>query len=95
VQYFGRSNPNYSYHLAGSSLVAEDYVKDLGVIVSRDLSYHKHIDSIISASVKSTILLNLVSAPKAYVCLSLFYRHISFLRLNMDRLFGIPIHAMK
>jgi hypothetical protein len=52
VQHFGRSNPNYSYHLAGSSLVAEDYVKDLGVIVSRDLSYHKHIDSIISASVK-------------------------------------------
>ena len=48
VQHLGRSNPKFNYHLCGLTLESCDHVKDLGITVSRDLSYHKHIENNIS-----------------------------------------------
>ena len=52
VQHLGRSNPKYNYHLSGLTLKSCDHVKDLGFTVSKDLSYHKHIENITSAAAK-------------------------------------------
>ena len=52
VQHLGRSNPKYNYHLSGLTLESCDYVKDLGITVSKDLSYHKQIENITSAAAK-------------------------------------------
>ena len=49
VQHLGRSNPKYNYNL---SLESCDHDKDLGITVSKDLSYHKHIENIMSAAAK-------------------------------------------
>ena len=48
VQHLGRSNPKYTYHLSGLTLESCDHVKDLGITVSKDLSYHKHIENNVS-----------------------------------------------
>ena len=52
VQHLGRSNQKYNYHLSGLTLETCDHVKDLGITVSKDLSYHKHIDNLTSAAAK-------------------------------------------
>ena len=52
VQHLGRSNPKYNYHLSGLTLESCDQVKDLGITVNKDLSYHKHIENITSAAAK-------------------------------------------
>ena len=52
VQHIGRSNPKYNYHLSGITLESCDHVKDLGFTVSKDLSYHKHIENITTAAAK-------------------------------------------
>ena len=52
VQHLGRSNPKHNYHLSGLTLESCDHVKDLGIIVSKDLSYHTHIENIMSAAAK-------------------------------------------
>ena len=53
VQHLGRSSPKYNYHLSGLTLASCDHVKDLGITASKDLSYHKHIENIMSAATKS------------------------------------------
>ena len=52
MQHLGRSNPKYNYHLSGLTLESCDHVKDLGITVSKNLSYHKHIENITSAAAK-------------------------------------------
>ena len=52
VQHLGRSNPKYNYHLSGLTLESCDHVKDLGITVSKDLSYHKYIENTRSAAAK-------------------------------------------
>ena len=52
VQHLGRSNPKYNYHLSGLTLESCDHVKDLGITMSKDLSYYKHIENITSAAAK-------------------------------------------
>ena len=52
VQHLCKSNPKYNYHLSCLALEPCDHVKDLGITVSKDLSYHKHIENITSAAAK-------------------------------------------
>ena len=52
VQHQGRSNPKYNYHLSGFTIESCDHVKDLGITVSKVLSYHKHIENITPAAAK-------------------------------------------
>ena len=52
VQHLGRSSSKYNYHLSGLTLESCDHVKDLGITVNKDLSYHKHIENITSAAAK-------------------------------------------
>ena len=49
-QRLGRSNTKYNYHLSGLTLESCDHVKDLGITVSKDLSYHKHIKTTSAAA---------------------------------------------
>ena len=52
MQHLSRSNPKYNYHLSGLTLESCDYVKGLGITVSKDLSCHKYIENITSAAAK-------------------------------------------
>ena len=52
MQHLGRSNPKYNYHLSGLTLKSCDHVKDQGITVSKDLSYHKQLENITSAPAK-------------------------------------------
>ena len=52
LQHLGRSNPKYNYHLSGLNLESCDHVKDLGITVSKDLSYHKYLENITSVAAK-------------------------------------------
>ena len=52
VLHLGRSNPNFRYNLSDVQLGHQQYVKDLGVTVSSNLTYHKHIEIIVSAAIK-------------------------------------------
>ena len=52
VQHLGRSNPKFNYHISGLTLESYDHVKDQGITLSKDLSYHKHIENITSAAAK-------------------------------------------
>ena len=52
VQHLGRSNSKYNYHLSGLTLESCNHVKVLGITMSKDLLYHKHIENITSAVVK-------------------------------------------
>ena len=83
VQLLGRSNPKYNYHLSSLTLELCDHVKDLGITVSKDLSYRKHIENITSTAAKrfyiakscfrSTNILVLRLILKAFILLSLEY----------------------
>ena len=41
--HLGRENINFSYHINGIQLPSEDMVSDLGITISRDLTYQEHI----------------------------------------------------
>ncbi len=48
VLYLGRTNPRRMYKLFGEELKAASNVRDLGVIVSEDLSWYAHIIGLVS-----------------------------------------------
>ena len=52
VQHLGKSNPKYNYNLSGLTLESCDHVKDLGITVNKDSSYHQHIENIALAAAK-------------------------------------------
>ena len=52
MQHLSRSNPKYNFHLSGLTRESCDHVIDLGITVSKDLSYHKHIENITSVVAK-------------------------------------------
>ena len=52
VQHLSRSNPKYNYHPFGLTLESCYHAKDLGITVSKDLSYHKYIENITLAAAK-------------------------------------------
>ena len=86
VLHLDRSNPKYYYHLSGLALESCDHVKDLGITVSKDLFYHKHIENITSAAAKrfyiakpcfpSTSISVLKLILKAFIIQSLEYRPV-------------------
>ena len=56
VQHFGRGNPQYGYHLNNIALESSNFVKDLGITISKDFTYHQHIKEIISAAAKKLFI---------------------------------------
>jgi hypothetical protein len=56
IQHFGRANPKYGYRLDNTTLNSSQYVKNLGITVSSDLTYHKHIKDIVSTVAKKLFI---------------------------------------
>ena len=78
VLHLGRANPHFCYRLSDTPLSSQQYVRDLGVTVSSDLTYHKHIVSIVSAATK-----------KIYLILRCFHsKDVSVLRRIFISFFG-------
>ena len=46
VLYLGHGNPKKEYHMGTATLRKTDDIRDLGVQITSDLKYHKHIDLI-------------------------------------------------
>ena len=58
VPHLGRAYPHFCYRLSDTPLSSQQYVIDLGVTVSSDLIYHKHIESIVSAVTKKIYVIS-------------------------------------
>ena len=43
-----KNNPQFAYRVKGAPILSENTVTDLGVIVSKDLTYHEHINKIVA-----------------------------------------------
>ena len=50
---FGSNNTSYQYSINGSPLSSASQVKDLGVLISNDLSFSPHLQLILSRAYKS------------------------------------------
>ena len=48
VFYLGKNNPQFTYRVKGVPIRSENTVIDLGVIVSKDLTYREHINKIVA-----------------------------------------------
>ena len=57
VQHASRGNPQYRYHLNNIALESRGSVKDLGVTISKDFTYHPHIIEIITIFITNTCFL--------------------------------------
>ena len=85
VLHLGRSNPNFRYNLSDVQLGHQQYVKDLGVTVSSNLTYHKHIEIIVSAAIKKSIL------SRSVFTLGIFPRYARYSFRSSGRLWNIAL----
>ena len=46
VVHVGHGNPFFDYEIEGTALGSKLAVRDLGLLISNDLKFHKHIDQI-------------------------------------------------
>ena len=58
VLHLGRANPHFCYRLYDMPLPSQQYVKNLGVTASSDLTGHNHIESIASAATKKIYMIS-------------------------------------
>ena len=54
--YISRANPHFYYKLSNTPLSFYQYVRDLEVTVSSGLTYHKHIESLVTIAMASVSL---------------------------------------
>ena len=55
--HLGKSNPKFIYKIAGPKLPPADHQRDLGVLISVDLKWEKHITTVVK---KANILIHLI-----------------------------------
>ena len=48
VLHLGRANPMFVYTINATKLLAPDYVADLGITLSRNLTFHEHVNRILA-----------------------------------------------
>ena len=48
VLHLGRANPMFVYTINATKLLAPDYVVDLGITLSRNLTFHEHVNRILA-----------------------------------------------
>ena len=48
VLHLGRANPMFVYTINATKLLAPDYVVDLGITLSRNLTFHEHVNKILA-----------------------------------------------
>ena len=80
--HLGRANPHFCYRLSDAPLPSQQYVRDLGVTVSLDLTYHKDIESIVPAATNKIYMISRCFHSKD---ISVFRRiFISFIRPSLE-----------
>ena len=82
ILHLGRANPHFSYRLSDTPLSSQQYVRDLGVTVSTDRSYHKHIESIVSAATKKFYMISRCFHSRDISVLRQIF--ISFIRPSLE-----------
>ena len=82
VLHLGRANPHFCYRLSDTPLSSQQYVRDLGVTVSSDFTYHKHIEYIVSAATKKIYMISRCFRSKEISVLQRIF--ISFIRPSLE-----------
>jgi hypothetical protein len=82
VLHLGRSNPNFCYNLSNFQINHQQFVKDLGVTVSSNLTYHKHIEYVVSAAIKKIYIISKCFQSRDISALRQIF--VSFIRPSLE-----------
>ena len=87
--HIGKNNPRFSYHLGGLRIEGKDEVRDLGILIDKDLRFEKHITNITKrAFLRANHILKCFNSSKIEVYTKAFKTYVRPLLEYSTEVFG-------